>query len=44
MDEKKIADNVQSVINFLEGKFEKGSRNIKSVYIKTTMGPAIKVE
>lgn len=44
MDEKKIADNVQSVINFLEGKFEKGSRNIKSVYLKTTMGPAIKVE
>jgi len=44
MDEKKIVDNVQSVINFLEGKFEKGSRNIKSVYLKTTMGPAIKVE
>lgn len=44
MDEKEIADNVQSVINFLEGKFEKGPRNIKSVYIKTTMGPAIKVE
>lgn len=44
MDERKIVDNVQSVINFLEGKFEKGSRNIKSVYLKTTMGPAIKVE
>ncbi|MEM3587769.1 MAG: 50S ribosomal protein L1 [Candidatus Jordarchaeaceae archaeon] len=44
MDEKKVAENIQSVINFLESKFEKGSRNIKSVYVKTTMGPAIKVE
>jgi large subunit ribosomal protein L1 len=44
MDEKKVVDNVQSVINFLEGKFEKGSRNIKSVYLKATMGPAVKVE
>ncbi|MFB0560697.1 MAG: 50S ribosomal protein L1 [Candidatus Lokiarchaeia archaeon] len=43
MDEKKIVDNVQSVINFIEGKFEKGARHIKSVYIKTTMGPAVKV-
>ncbi len=43
MDEKKVVDNVQSVISFIEGKFEKGSRNIKSVYLKTTMGPAIKV-
>ncbi|MBS7250669.1 MAG: 50S ribosomal protein L1 [Candidatus Freyarchaeota archaeon] len=44
MEEDKIADNVQSVINFLEGKFEKGPRNIKSVYLKTTMGPAVKIE
>ncbi|MGQ9719943.1 MAG: 50S ribosomal protein L1 [Candidatus Jordarchaeum sp.] len=44
MDENKIADNVQSIISFLEGKFEKGTRHIKSVYLKTTMGPAIKVE
>lgn len=43
MDEKKVVDNVQSVINFIEGKFEKGARHIKSVYIKTTMGPAVKV-
>lgn len=43
MDEKKIVDNVQSVINFIEGKFEKGARHIKSVYVKTTMGPAVKV-
>nr|MDO8076151.1 50S ribosomal protein L1 [Candidatus Freyarchaeota archaeon] len=44
MDEDKVAENVQSVINFLEGKFERGARHIKSVYLKTTMGPAIKVE
>jgi len=44
MDEDKVAENVQNVINFLEGKFERGARHIKSVYLKTTMGPAIKVE
>ena len=44
MDEDKVVENVQRVINFLEGKFERGARHIKSVYLKTTMGPAIKVE
>ena len=44
MEEDKVAENVQNVINFLEGKFERGARHIKSVYLKTTMGPAIKVE
>jgi len=44
MDDKSIAENIKAVLNFLEGKLEKGFGNIKSVYVKTTMGPAVKVE
>ncbi|MBY8999291.1 MAG: 50S ribosomal protein L1 [Candidatus Heimdallarchaeota archaeon] len=39
-----IAENVLSVLRNIESKLEKGENNIKSIYIKTTMGPAIKVK
>ena len=44
MENEKIAENVQSVFSKLEGKLEKGSRNIRSAFIKTTMGPPVKIE
>lgn len=43
MDPEKLAQNVQSVIDRIEHKLEKGKQNIRSVYVKTTMGPAVKV-
>ncbi|MBW6517589.1 MAG: 50S ribosomal protein L1 [ANME-2 cluster archaeon] len=43
MDPEKLAQNVQSVIDRIEHKLEKGKHNIRSVYVKTTMGPAVKV-
>ncbi|MDQ1280951.1 MAG: large subunit ribosomal protein [Thermoproteota archaeon] len=39
-----IAENVQTVISRLENKLPKGLKNIKRAYIKTTMGPLIKIE
>lgn len=39
-----IAENVLSVLRNVESRLEKGENNIKSIYIKTTMGPAIKVK
>lgn len=38
-----LVQNIQTVISRLESKLEKGSKNISSVAIKTTMGPLVKV-
>ncbi len=43
MEPEKIAENVDAIIKRLEEKLERGKHNIKSVYIKTTMGPAERV-
>jgi len=39
-----IATNVEEVIKRLEHKLERGLQNIDTLYIKTTMGPAIKIK
>lgn len=43
MKDEEIADNIRAVIEALTGKLERGERNIKSVYLKTTMGPPVKL-
>jgi large subunit ribosomal protein L1 len=37
-------ENLRSIMNFIEPKMPNGQGNIKSIYIKTTMGTSIKVE
>ncbi len=44
MSDEDIAQNVEAVLSHLERKLDKGMGNIKSVYIKTTMGPSVRVE
>ncbi|MCK4928193.1 MAG: 50S ribosomal protein L1 [Methanosarcinales archaeon] len=43
MGSEELGQNVQSVIDRIEHNLEKGKQNIKSVYVKTTMGPAVRV-
>lgn len=43
MDAEDLKDNIDTVIRRLEGSLDKGRLNIDSIYVKTTMGPAIKV-
>jgi large subunit ribosomal protein L1 len=43
MKDEEIAENIQTVLRVLEGKLKKGMKNIKSAYIKTAMGPPVKV-
>ncbi len=43
MDPDDIAQNVDTILRRLQGSLEKGPRNIDSVYVKTTMGPAVEV-
>ena len=38
-----IAQNVDAVLNRIVGKLERGRTNIESVYLKTTMGPAVRM-
>ncbi|RMF88881.1 MAG: 50S ribosomal protein L1 [Methanobacteriota archaeon] len=44
MDDAAIARNVEAVLNVLENRFGKGAHNIRSVYLKTTMGPSVRLE
>ncbi|PSQ44968.1 50S ribosomal protein L1 [Halobacteriales archaeon SW_7_68_16] len=43
MDAGAIADNVDVILRRLYADLEKGPQNIDSVYVKTTMGPAVEV-
>ena len=43
MDPAKIAENIDAVLRRVESVLEGGALNIHSVYVKTTMGPAVRV-
>ena len=38
-----VAENVDAVLRRVLGRLENGELNVRSVYVKTTMGPAVKV-
>ncbi len=43
MPPEQLAQNVDAVLQRIIGKLERGRTNIESVYVKTTMGPAVRV-
>ncbi len=43
MDARDIAENAAAVIKAIEARLERGWQNIDSIYMKTTMGHAVKV-
>jgi large subunit ribosomal protein L1 len=43
MTPEQLADNVDAILKRLVTKLERGSMNIGSVYVKTTMGPSARV-
>ena len=43
MKEGEIAENVQTVLKSIEGKLKRGMKNIKTVYLKTSMGKPVKI-
>jgi large subunit ribosomal protein L1 len=43
MTPEEIAQNVDAVLARIVGKLERGRTNIESVYVKTTMGPAVRL-
>ncbi len=43
MDSEDIANNIQTILTLLERRLERGFRNIREAYVKTTMGPPTKI-
>ncbi len=43
MSDEDIAANIREVVKRVTGKLEKGSGNIESIYVKTTMGKAVRI-
>ena len=43
MNTKELAENIEAVVTKLEQTLKDGRHNLKSVYVKTTMGPSIRV-
>ncbi len=44
MSDEMLVDNIQAIIALLERRLAKGLRNLRSAYVKTTMGSPIKIE
>ena len=43
MKEEELVENIQAVVNVLEGKLKRGMKNIDSAYVKTSMGEPVKI-
>lgn len=43
MKPEEIAQNVDAILGRVVGKLERGRTNIESVYVKTSMGPAVRL-
>ena len=43
MADEEIAENIQAVVRRIERKLKRGIKNIRSIHLKTTMGPPVKV-
>jgi large subunit ribosomal protein L1 len=44
MDDEAISANISEVLKAVEDKLEKGKDSIRSIYVKTTMGPPVRLE
>ncbi len=43
MSPDELAENIDAVITRLKSKLERGEQNISSIYVKTTMGPSVRL-
>ncbi|MDY6788342.1 MAG: 50S ribosomal protein L1 [Candidatus Nanohaloarchaea archaeon] len=44
MDPDQVAENAEAILNLIKDNMPKGEHNLKDVYIKLTMGPAIEAK
>ena len=43
MSDDELVENIQAVLSRVSGKLKRGVKNIEAVYVKTTMGPSVRV-
>ncbi len=43
MPPEKISENIDAIINRIEHRYERGLYNVKSIFVKTTMGASVRV-
>ncbi|MEM2925175.1 MAG: 50S ribosomal protein L1 [Methanocellales archaeon] len=43
MNVEELVNNIEAVLKRIESKLERGMQNVKSIYLKTTMGQAVRV-
>jgi large subunit ribosomal protein L1 len=43
MSTEDLADNIDTIIKRIESKLERGRMNVGSIYVKTTMGPSVRI-
>ncbi|NIT61934.1 MAG: 50S ribosomal protein L1, partial [Aliifodinibius sp.] len=41
MTDEEISENIDSIINALDRSLDRGFRNVKSIYVKTSMGDSV---
>ncbi len=44
MKDEEIAENIMTVVRRIEGKLKRGLKNIRAIYLKTTMGSPVKIK
>jgi large subunit ribosomal protein L1 len=44
MKPEDLAENIETIVSRLEKHFEKGRQNIRSAFVKTSMGPAVRLQ
>jgi large subunit ribosomal protein L1 len=43
MSTEHLAENIDTIIKRVESKLERGRMNVGSIYVKTTMGPSVRI-
>ena len=43
MKPEEVADNIETIVKRIESVLEQGPLNVRSIYVKTTMGPAVRL-
>src|SRR5512136_1083747 len=44
MKPEQVAENIETIVKRIEAVLEQGPLNVRSVFVKTTMGPAVRLE
>ena len=44
MTPEQVAENIEAVVKRVESVLDQGPMNVRSVFVKTTMGPAVRLE